>query len=472
MKTDSQKLKAEVPNDSFRDHFNAVNEDGKRNWFYPQKPKGKWHNRRVAFTVVVLTMLFAGPFMKLNGQPLLLFNVLERKFIIFGIFIGPQDYWLFGLTMLSFMVFIVLFTTVFGRLWCGWACPQTVFMEMVFRKIEYAIEGDAGKQKLLNKAPWNTDKILKKGLKYGIFLVVSFLIANLLLSYVLGVDELAKIIREPIADHVPLFSGIVIFTAVFYFNFAWLRDQACTVVCPYGRLQSVLLDRNSIVVAYDHERGEPRGKLHKGIERPEGDCISCFQCVAVCPTGIDIRNGNQMECVNCTACIDACDNMMDKVGFAPGLIRYTSENAIVKKTSKLINSRVIGYSIVLMLLWSGLGFMLATRNDTQTTLFRAPGSQYIENQDGTISNLYTFKIFNKTNKIVKPTIKIDSPKGKLVFAGAPDLTLGPAGMSEGTVFIIIPKSDLIKRKTKLTLSVYDGTKKLENFETTFIAPEE
>jgi cytochrome c oxidase accessory protein FixG len=460
------------PDDYFRDHFSGVSEDGKRNWFYPQKPKGNWHNRRVWFTVGILSLLFIMPFLKYNGQPLLLFNVIERKFIIFGIFIGPQDYWLFGLTMLSFMVFIVLFTTIFGRLWCGWACPQTVFMEMVFRKIEYAIEGDSGKQKLLNKAPWTTEKILKKGFKYLSFLAVSFLIANLLLSYVLGVDELAKIIREPIQDHIPLFTGIVSFTAIFYFNFAWLRDQACTVVCPYGRLQGVLMDRNSIVVAYDYIRGEPRGKLHKGQDRPEGDCVNCHQCVAVCPTGIDIRNGMQMECVNCTACIDACDSIMDKVGFAPGLIRYTSENAIVNKTNKLITPRVIGYMVVLTLLWSGLGFMIAVRTDTQTTLFRAPGSQYIENKDGTISNLYTFKIFNKTNQIVKPAIHLDYPQGKLVFAGTPDLTLEGAGMSQGTVFITIPKAELKNRKTKLRLSVYQGKEKLEDFETTFMAPEE
>jgi cytochrome c oxidase accessory protein FixG len=442
------------------------------NKLHPQKPTGQWHNRRIVFTVIVLTLLFVTPFIRLNGQPLLLFNVLERKFIIFGIFIGPQDYWLFGLTMLSFMVFVVLFTTVFGRLWCGWACPQTVFMEMVFRKIEYAIEGDTGKQKLLDKAPWNADKIVKKGLKYSIFLGVSFLIANLLLSYVLGVEALSKIISEPIADHVPLFTGIVLFTGIFYFNFAWLREKACTVVCPYGRLQSVLLDRNSIAVAYDYERGEPRGKLHKDLARTEGDCINCFQCVTVCPTGIDIRNGTQMECVNCTACIDACDHIMDKIGFDRGLIRYASENAIVKKTTKLITARVIGYSVVLLLLWSGLGFMVATRNDTQTTLFRAPGSQYIENKDGTISNLYTFKIFNKTNQTISPTIHLDNPKGKLLFAGSPDLTLDAAGMSEGTVFIVIPKSALNRRKTTLTLSVYQGTKQLEEFETTFMAPEE
>lgn len=460
------------PDEHFRDHFNAVNEDGKRNWFYPQKPKGAWHNKRVWFTIFIVSLLFITPFLKYNEQPLLLFNVIERKFIIFGIFIGPQDYWLFGLTMLSFMVFVVLFTSIFGRLWCGWACPQTVFMEMIFRKIEYAIEGDSGKQKLLNKAPWNTDKILKKGLKYSLFLAISFLIANLLLSYVLGVDEVAKIISEPIQDHVALFGGIIAFTLIFYFNFAWLRDQACTVVCPYGRLQGVLMDRNSIVVAYDYARGEPRGKIHKGQERKEGDCINCYQCVAVCPTGIDIRNGMQMECVNCTACIDACDSIMDKIGFDQGLIRYTSENAIVNKTNKLITTRVIGYTVVLLLLWSGLGFMLANRTDTQTTLFRAPGSQYTENSDGTISNLYTYKIFNKTNQIVKPKLQLENSKGKLVFAGTPDFTIDGAGMIQGTVFITVPKSELHQRKSKLKLSVYQGTEKLETVETTFMAPED
>lgn len=472
MKQQPKKTEDSFLDDSFRDHFSAVAEDGKRNWFYPQKPVGKWHNRRLAFTIVVLTILFVNPFIKINGQPFFLFNILERKIIVFGVFIGPQDYWIFGLTMLSFIVAIVLFTTLFGRLWCGWACPQTVFMEMVFRKIEYFIEGDRNKQRALDKAAWNADKILRKGSKWAVFLVLSFVIANLLLAYGVGIDELRKIVEEPLSEHLGLFTGVVVFTAIFFFNFAWLRDQACTVVCPYGRLQSVLLDRNSVVVAYDYGRGEPRDKLHRDQKREAGDCINCFQCVNVCPTGIDIRNGTQMECVNCTACIDACDSIMDKVGFEKGLIRYTSENAIANKHNKLITLRTVGYGVVLTVLFSALIYLIATRTDTETSLLRASGVQYIENKDGSVSNLYSFKIFNKTNKPLQPEIRLEGIKGRLEFIGKPDLKLEPAGMSEGTVFIAIPKSELHSRKSKIRLAVYHSDKKLEELTTNFIAPEE
>lgn len=471
MKVQPRKIEDNFMDDSFRDHFSAVAEDGKRNWFYPQKPTGKWHTRRVWFSVLALSILFVNPFIKINGQPLFLFNIIERKIIVFGVFIGPQDYWIFGLTMLSFIVAVVMFTTLFGRLWCGWACPQTVFMEMVFRKIEYAIEGDRNKQRALDKAPWTTDKLIRKLSKWAVFLLLSFIIANLLLAYGVGVDELKKIVTEPLSEHLGLFSGVVVFTLVFFFNFAWLRDQACTVVCPYGRLQSVLLDRSSVVVAYDYKRGEPREKLHRDKERSSGDCISCMQCVNVCPTGIDIRNGTQMECVSCTACIDACDNIMDKIGFDRGLIRYTSENAIAEKHNKLVTGRTWGYGIVLTILFGSLIFLVARRTDTETSLLRATGVQYIENKDGSISNLYSFKIFNKTNRPIQPEFRLEGSKGRLQFVGKPDLRLAPAGMSEGTVFIVLPKSELTKRKNQIKLSVYEKDEKLEEFKTNFIAPE-
>lgn len=456
--------------DSFRDHFSAVDDYGKRVWFYPQKPKGKWHNRRIIFTILLLGGMFAIPFIKVNGQPLFLFNILERKFILFGVFIGPQDYWIFGLLMLAFIVFVSLFTNLFGRLWCGWACPQTVFMEMVFRKIEYAIEGDWNKQRALDKAPWTSAKISKKVSKWAIFLAISFLIANLLLAYVLGVDEVGKIVTHPISDNPGLFLGISVFTLIFFFNFAWLRDQACTVVCPYGRLQGVLLDKSSVVVAYDHVRGEERGKLRKGQERTIGDCIDCHQCVRVCPTGIDIRNGTQMECINCTACIDACDHMMDQVGFERGLIRYASEEEIVDKKKKGFPLKTVGYLSVLAILWGGLGYAMWNRTSTETTMLRVPGTRFIENADGTVSNLYNFKIYNKTNAVIDAELKLESEAGVLKFAGTPNLSLAPTGHVEGTLFITLPKEKLIERKNVVKMAVYEDGKLLESFETTFMAP--
>ena len=312
--------------EAFRDTIGTVDEEGKRNWIYPKKPKGRFHNKRIIVSIVLLTLLFLGPFLRWNGEPMFLFNFLERKFIVFGVVFWPQDFHLFAFAMLSFMVFVVLFTVIFGRLWCGWACPQTIFMEMVFRKIEYWIEGDRAKQQKLNRSPWNKDKIVKKGTKWLIFYAISFLIANTLMAYLVGIDELSKLVTHAPAENWGKFVGVVVFSWIFFFIFAWFREQACIVVCPYGRLQSVMLGKDSLVVAYDFIRGEKRERVRKNKEREGGDCIDCSLCVQVCPTGIDIRNGTQMECVNCTACIDVCDDVMDKVGFERGLIRYASYN--------------------------------------------------------------------------------------------------------------------------------------------------
>jgi cytochrome c oxidase accessory protein FixG len=385
--------------ESFRDSVSTIDEKGKRVWLFPQKPKGKFYDARKIVSYIFLAILFVLPFIKVNGNPLLLLNVLERKFIIFGLIFWPQDFFLFGLTMLTFVVFIVLFTAIFGRLFCGWVCPQTVFLEMVFRRIEYLIEGDASEQKALARAPWDGDKIFKKASKHIIFYAISFFIANTFLAYMIGVDELYKIITDPIDQHLGGFLTIVLFSGAFYGVFAHFREQVCLVACPYGRLQGVLLDKNSIVVAYDYVRGEPRKHFRKNEERRAGDCIDCHQCVKVCPTGIDIRNGTQLECVNCTACIDACDHIMDSVGLKRGLIRYASEDNIAKKQKPRFTTSIALYSLLLLGLLTGLGFGLATRSDTETTILRTPGMLFQKQPDGRLSNLYNFKIVIKPRKI-------------------------------------------------------------------------
>lgn len=258
--------------------------------------------------------MFGMPLIKVEGHSFMMLNIIDRKFIIFGQVFGTHDFFILALGVITIVVSIILFTAIFGRVFCGWACPQTVFLEMVFRKIEFFIEGDYVKQKNLNSAPWSGSKFFKKILKWGIFFALSVLIANTFLAWIIGIDELTHIITDPVSKHMGGFIAMMIFSGVFYFVFAYFREYACIYVCPYGRLQGVLLDKNSTVIAYDYVRGEPRGKIHKGEERTGGDCIDCKECMAVCPTAIDIRNGTQLECVNCTACIDACDNIMDKIG--------------------------------------------------------------------------------------------------------------------------------------------------------------
>ena len=463
-------LQTSDPEGSFRDSIATISQDGKRNWIYPKKPKGRYYDRRTIVSVVFLALMFAGPFFKIDGHPLMLFNVLERKFIIFGIAFWPQDFHLFVLAMLTFIVFIILFTVLFGRLWCGWACPQTIFMEMVFRKIEYWIEGDAQQQKALNAESPNPRKFRKKLLKNSIFFLISFLIANTFLAYLIGIDELKLLVEEGPGKHTGTFTSLVIFSLVFFGVYIKFREQACIVVCPYGRLQGVLLDKNSVVIGYDYKRGEPRGKLHKNEERVLGDCIDCHQCVQVCPTGIDIRNGTQMECVNCTACIDACDSIMDKISKPRGLIRYTSEEAIATGNKFKVTTRIIAYSVVLFVLLSTLITLLSIRTDVEATILRTPGMLYQEQPNGQVSNLYNVKIVNKTFDTMPIEVKISEPDGTVKWVGNGIQSIQPQDIAEGEFFIIIDKKLITTTKNKIKIDIFSNGKAVENVSTNFIGP--
>lgn len=454
--------------ESFRDSIATINEEGKRNWIYAKKPSGRLYNLRTIATVIFLSVFFSLPFIHVNGSPFFLFNILERKFILFGVTFWPQDFFIFGLGMLTFILFIVLFTVVFGRVFCGWACPQTIFMEMVFRKIEFWIEGDAAEQKLLDKAPMSGKKLQKKILKHSIFFLIAFIIANTFLAYIISIDELYKMMVAP-GDNVGSLVSLLIFTGVFYAVYARFREQVCLIVCPYGRLQGVMLDKNSIVVAYDYVRGEPREKFTKNHERPHGDCIDCFQCVKVCPTGIDIRNGTQLECVNCTACIDACDHMMEKTGLPKGLIRYASETNIKEKQKLKITSRIIAYSIVLTILLGVLTTLLVTRKDLDVTILRTPGMLYQTQQNDTISNLYNIKLINKTHNDIHLSLKLESPAGRIKMVGKEiDAQKGAKGESE--FFVLLPHNVITDRKLKVEIGIYSGSEKLQTIKTNFLGP--
>lgn len=470
MKDTEIRKKDEITEESFRDRLATMDEKGKRKWVYAKKPKGKFYSIRTYVSWFFFLLFVTVPFIKINGRPFLQFNIPDTKFIIFGKIFWPQDFFIFGLGMVTFIVAIVLFTAAFGRLFCGWVCPQTIFMEMFFRKIEYWIEGDAGAQRMLNRAPWNREKIIKKTGKHLLFFLLSFFISNLFLSYIIGIEQLYSIITQPVTAHLGGFISILIFSGIFYGVFAFFREQVCTVVCPYGRLQSVLMDKNSLVVAYDYQRGEPRAKYRKEQAPDTGDCIDCFQCVDVCPTGIDIRNGTQMECVGCTACIDACNHIMEKINRPLNLIRYASENGIKEKKPLKFTGRMKFYSVILVVLTSLLGVLLATRKDIDSTVMRTPGMLFQKRGEDSISNLYNIKIVNKSNADVPVDVRLRNGEGKVEIIGGNDIIVPNEGQGAGSFFIVLPREAITKRKLELELELYNGDKKIEDVKTNFLGP--
>ena len=481
----SVEVERRIDQDNYRDHLATVSEDGKRNWIYPKKVSGMFYKYRTYFSWVLLAFFFAGPFIKINGQPLLLVNILERKFVIFGVAFWPQDLHILVFGMLSFIIFVVLFTAVFGRLFCGWACPQTIFMEMVFRKIEYLIEGDAVDQMRLKKAPWKWDKIWKKTSKHSIFYGLSFVISNLFLAYVIGIEQLWDIITDPPSEHIGGLSAMIIFSGVFYGVFAFMREQVCHFVCPYGRMQSVMLDNNSINVMYDYNRGESRAKIgdRNKVEAGKasladlgfsenaefGDCIDCFQCVKVCPMGIDIRNGTQLECVHCTACIDACDNVMEKIDKPRGLIRYTSENNIRGQSKRFFTPRIFGYFGILAILLSVFITLLVNRPVLETTVFRQPGTLFQELPNNVYSNIYQLRVINKTFDEMNYEIRLLQPEGEMVSLGEVS-GVQPQASAEGRFLIKLPESSLSGLQTDLTFGVYVDGEQIETVKTGFLGP--
>lgn len=460
--------------ESFRNKITTVDEQGKRKWLYPKKPKGKFTNYRNYTSYFLLAVLFAIPWIKIDGEPFLMFNIITRKFVLFGQVFWPQDFHIFGLIMISMVIFVVLFTSVYGRIFCGWICPQTIFMEMIYRKIEYLIDGDYKEQQHLKKQPWNVEKIGRRGLKYTLFYIIALAISHTFLAYIIGADELVKIQTSPVQEHLGGFLAIIGFSWVFFFVFAWFREQVCLIVCPYGRLQGVMLDRNSLVVAYDYIRGEGRSKFRKNENRKEagkGDCIDCNQCVNVCPTGIDIRNGTQLECINCTACMDACDFMMESVKLPTGLIRIDSENAIAEHKKNKFSTRSKAYTIVLVVLLVFIGFLFKLRGGVETTILRTPGVMYQENENGTISNLFNLKVVNKSSSTLVLSFKLLNSDGEIKMVGQEVLTVKKGESNQQAFFVEIPRNELKQRNTSLKIGIFNNGNLIEEEETSFNGPE-
>lgn len=466
--------------EEFRNHLATVDEKGKRIWIYPKKPQGRFYNARIWVSLAFVAIFLTLPFIKVHGEQLLLFNVLERKFVIFGLLFTPQDFYIFGLMMVTFLVFIILFTVVYGRLFCGWVCPQTVFLEMIFRRIEYWIEGNANEQRKLDQAPWSREKVRKKVLKHAIFFAIAVVVANYFLAYIIGMDAVLHIMNAPLTSHFGGFMTMIGFSGVFYGVFSRLREQVCTTICPYGRLQGVLLVKDSIVIAYDPKRGEPRGKIKKQktgdpafplpVVTPLGDCVDCNLCVAVCPTGIDIRNGTQLECVNCTACIDACDEVMDKVGRPRGLIRYDSMTGIESGYRRLFTPRVMAYTAVLALLVLADVVLLVDRSSVEAIILRSPGQMYQTVDDHHVSNLYTYQLINKTPASMPIELHLTTAGGEIKFIGTPPDSLRKDKISEGALFVTMDLEHLTGRKTPIVFEVYSNGKLVDHVKTNFMGP--
>jgi cytochrome c oxidase accessory protein FixG len=334
------------------------------------------------------------------------------------------------------------------------------------------IEGDDKAQRRLDESPWNQEKILKKGSKHLLFLIISFAIANTFLMYIIGKKEWLKLINEPAVEHLTGFMAIWIFTAVFYFVFARFREMVCIVVCPYGRLQGVLLDNNSILVQYDHKRGEPRGKINKSDTTEKGDCIDCHWCVRVCPTGIDIRNGsNQLECIGCTACIDACDEVMEKIKKPKNLIRYDSLNGVNSGTKLKFSKRIMAYSALLVILLSVFGYLLLSRKPWESTLLRTPGITFqVDEKKQEVSNLYQLEILNKSLEDQNFKIEVEKPFF-IVWVGKPISFLEKSEMSKSEFFIKV-KSGTKTNHDKIKLLITNADGETESLKTSFIQPDE
>lgn len=462
--------------EAFRNELASVQKDGRRKWVYARQPSGRFYRRRTVLSWFLLAFLFSAPFIKVAGQPLVLLNFLERRFVLLGLTFSPQDFYLVVLLALTILLTLALSTASVGRVWCGWLCPQTVFMEMLFRKIEYAIDGSAEQQLRRDRGPFTAARVARLSIKQAIFFMLSFVIANVFLAYFIGADALVAIITAPPGEHWRGLIAISIFSLVFYGVFARFREQACVLACPYGRVMSALIDASTVTVTYDRLRGEPRGRqrgepLLATDYASSGDCIDCGQCVTVCPTGIDIRNGIQLECVNCAACIDACDDVMQKVHRPAGLIRLTSHEAIQTGRAVWMTPRVKAYAAVWLVVAATTGTLIARRADVSVLLLRQPGTLFAEVDNG-IGNFYNLQVINRTNRTLALEYVAVAPAGATITALGDIDEIAAHGVIESRIMVRIPRAALAGASTPIRVEIRADGKLISVVTTALLGPAE
>ena len=456
-----------------RERVTTIGDKGRRFWIYPAPFKGLWLKRRRVAAYLLIAIFFVAPWIKINGSQAILMDLTERKFALMGWVFWPQDTLIFWFVMVGTVLAIFLITALWGRLWCGWACPQTVFLEHVFRRIETWIEGDANARRRLDKSRWTLTKIRKKGLKYFVFLLISSHFANTVLCYFVGTDRVLHMTFQRPGENWGWFVFMGFFNFLFFLDFTWFREQFCLIACPYGRFQSALLDEDSMIVAYDPNRGEPRTGFRKGQDRSKvGDCIDCNRCVAVCPTGIDIRHGLQMECINCTACIDACDAIMDKTNQPKGLIRYTSIADLDGRKRRLVRPRVIAYAALLTVVWSIGAFLLTHQSPLKIQLLRPRGDSFtISDNTSTVSNHFLAKATNQSSETWELVPKV--PEGFEIVAAFNPWVIQPQKTTENQIFVRKDASQFNPEgKEKVTVTFYQNGDPVLDAEVTLIGPKQ
>jgi cytochrome c oxidase accessory protein FixG len=417
------------------DSVTTINQDGSRFFIHTADVSGKWTTARRIFGAILIAIYVALPWIPINGSPALFFDVEQRRFHVFGLTLVPQDLWVmfFGVTGLGFTLFFV--TALLGRLWCGWACPYTVFLDHVFRRIERWTEGDAVARRKLDAAPWKAGKIARRGTKHLLYAICSALIAHVFLSYFVSIPRLYDHMHEGPLAHATSFGIVIFLTATLWFCFGWFREQFCVIMCPYGRLQSALTDDDTVNVGYDEKRGEPRGAKGKAT----GDCIDCRRCVNVCPTGIDIRNGLQLECIGCAACIDACDDIMTKIGRPKGLVRYDSLNGLTGKKRRFMRPRVIAYTLLGLL---GLvAFAIAGWRQARpfTADFTRMRGQPFYTDTTAVRNHYQVRFYNKRNQPAHFTLHLsNAPEGYTLSGADTPIEVPPRGEITRPAIVVAP----------------------------------
>ncbi len=430
----------------------TIRADGSRPFLHPADVSGRlsWWRRVAALVLLAVYVLL--PWIPVRGYPAVFLDVMERRFHFFGVTLATQDLWLcfFLVSGVAFGLFYV--TSLFGRVWCGWTCPYTVFLEHVYRRVERWVEGDASARRQLDAAPWSTAKMLKRGLKHGLFLLLSGLIAHVFLSYFVSIKQLYAWMQGPPSQHLFAFGVVLFLTGALYFAFSWFREQFCIILCPYGRLQSALTDDNTVVIGYDRKRGEPRGKAGTS---GAGDCINCLRCVQVCPTGIDIRNGLQLECIGCAACVDACDGIMKKVGRPTGLVRYSSLNALNGGRTRYLRPRTIAYTVLAVLGLAAFGISLSTLKPIRVLARRIPGAPFFTS-DGVVRNQFTLRLINKRHETSSCRLElVQAPQGMRMIGAEEAVEVPALGEVEKPVIVTIPQSQYTG-KTQITIVVSEA----------------